>query len=462
MSNSGSDGSPRRRFLALVGVSAFAGCTLPGGAPQQGTDTSTPTRTPDGPRLLGYDVSTEHDPADWDGFDPDWTAPDTSPLEGDLTTERLVENLEIPWDLSFGTDGTLFITERVGRVLQFEDGDVRTVAKPADAIDAGSVEPGAEEGSWWVDGGEGGTLGVAAHPEYPDPPLVYVYYTYESDGEPRNKVEYFDVSAASPNRNRGTLVDDIPGNKFHNGGRLRFGPENYLWITTGDGGEGGRAQDGSSLGGKVLRVTPEGAPAPGNPDLGDDADPRIFSYGHRNPQGLVWLPDGTPVISEHGPTGRDEINRLVVGGNYGWPDTRNRAAYLDDTDVHRPLANTGKSDAWAPTGSVFYTGDAVSSLAGRMLVGGLRSQQLVVATITPSGADLPPAEAGTRYDHDWTDDQYATTTHTTFENELGRIRHVAQGPDGGLYATTSNRDGRAGDGFPTEQDDGLVRIVPDE
>ena len=117
----------------------------------------------------------------------------------------LVENLEIPWDLSFAPDGSLFITERVGRVLRFDGDDVRTVAEPSDAIDAGALEPGSDERPWWVDGGEGGTLGIAVHPAYPDPARVFVYYTYTENGETKNRVDVFDIESDDP----GTAVDKI-------------------------------------------------------------------------------------------------------------------------------------------------------------------------------------------------------------------------------------------------------------
>ncbi|WP_336358547.1 PQQ-dependent sugar dehydrogenase [Haloarcula sp. CGMCC 1.6347] len=454
------DGGSRRQYLAALaaaGATALAGCRGESGT-QDGSSDPTPTTTTaaDPARALDhYDVSISHERSQ--SPDTDWAAPTASPTDAPLATEPLIEDLEIPWDLSFAADGTLFLTERVGRVLSFVDGSVRTVTEPAAVIDAESSDDG-----WWVTGGEGGTLGVAAHPTYPEPPVVYVYYTTTTDDDERvNRVVAMDVSAEDPAATESVLVDDIPGSKIHNGGRLTFGPENYLWITTGDAGSGELAADTDSLGGKVLRVTPAGDPAPGNPDLG--GDPRVFTYGHRNPQGLAWLPDGTVVASEHGPTGRDELNRLVAGGYYGWPDTRKHEEYADaGSEVRRPLANTGNAGGWAPSGSLFYTGDAVPSLRNRLLTGGLKGQKLLATTLTPAGGDLPPGDDAEVYDADWTDDVYTATTHSLLADELGRIRHVEQGPDGGLYLVTSNRDGRAGDGFPRERDDVLARITPAE
>jgi glucose/arabinose dehydrogenase len=290
---------------------------------------------------------------------------------------------------------------------------------------------------------------------YPDPPVVYVYYTVNPGDGKRNRVAAFDASAENPVETITPLVTGIPADAIHNGGRIEFGPENYLWVTCGDAGQRDLAQDPSTLNGTVLRLTPSGDPAPGNPDRGD---PRVFTYGHRNPQGIVWLPDGTVVATEHGPGGRDEINRLEPGANYGWPEVRQREEYPAE-GVHSPLANSGEPPSWAPTGALFYTGEAVPGLRNRLLVGGLFSQQLLVATLTPPDGTLPPVSGGERHDGEWTDDAYTATVNTALKNELGRVRHVEQGPDGGLYAITSNRDGRAKDPFPREGDDVLVRLT---
>jgi glucose/arabinose dehydrogenase len=450
----------RRRFLALAGGLALAGCQGPGDDTQTAAGTPGEMPSPIDPPETEYDLVATREVEEWPAYDPDWAAPTTSPLEADLATEILVENLEIPWDLSFASDGTLFISERVGRVLAFDGGEVRSVLEPDDAIPAGAVEPGeADEDGWWVTGGEGGTLGVAAHPNFADVPLVYVYYTYGPEDERANKVVAFDTAAEDPTADPTTIVDGIPGSNIHNGGRITFGPRNDFWVTCGDGGDSDNPRDLTSLGGKVLRLRPDGTPSPHNPDLGGAADPRIYTYGHRNPQGIVWLPDATPVISEHGPGGRDEVNRLEAGADYGFEEVRKREEYLGEPSVHRPLWNTGGTSV-APTGSLFYTGDAAPSLAGRMLTGGLIGQRLMATTITPAGEELPPAEDGTRYDQDWTDDGYVATRHDFFENEVGRIRHVEQGPDGALYLITSNRDNRAREGFPKEYDDILARITP--
>jgi len=454
----------RRGLLAAGATSALAGCardvTNGNDDPTEETTvatTATTARTTvaSDPSALDEDLSVDHDPETWTHYDTEWTAPATAPPE--LAFETLVENLEIPWDLSFAANGDLFVTERTGRLLRYESGEVVDVTSPANAIDAGAVEPGADEGSWWVKGGEGGTMGVAAHPNYPDVPVVYLYYTANASGDAVvNRLSAFDVSVDDPASTEVSLLE-ARAHRIHNGGRIAFGPANYLWVCVGDTGEGPLAADPSSLAGSVLRVTPTGEPAPGNPDRGGNADARIYSMGHRNPQGINWLPDAGPVAVEHGP-GPDEVNLLGDGGNHGWPTARNPDEYAG-SEFRRPVASTAIEETWAPSGCRFYTGDAVPGLRNRLLVGCLASQELRVVTLSAPDADLPPlGETGVRHDEDWMDDRMVATTHSRLKNDLGRIRHVEQGPNGELYAVVTNRDGRASGDFPTERDDRLVRL----
>lgn len=452
----------RRRLLALSAGALSTGLAGCSGGPSDGTGeqpngttkSPTPTTSPT-PEAPQYDTSLTHDATTWRGYDPEWTAPSTAPT-ADLSVEVLVENLEIAWDLAFAPNGELFLTERTGRVLRYTEGEVVGVTRPNDAIDAGSVEPGSTERSWFVKGGEGGTMGLAVHPNYPEVPLLYVYYTAAADGRRVNRLAYYDVSAEEPN-DRSKVLLEVPAANIHNGGRITFGPANYLWVATGDTGEGAKAADPNSLAGKVLRLTPEGEAAPGNESPGD---PRVFTYGHRNPQGLGWLPDATPLATEHGP-GPDELQRLVAGDDYGWPAARTKEAYAG-TDYHRPLAQHPMDGAtWAPSGAVFYQGESVPSLTNRFLVGTLAAQRVEAFTVTPPGGERPPlGETGTRYDAVWLDDAYTLTSHDLLDGALGRVRHVEEGPDGALYAITSNRDGRANAPFPKERDDVLARITP--
>jgi glucose/arabinose dehydrogenase len=437
----------RRRFLASVGAAGsltVAGCL--------GIGELEPVDSP-------YDLSVSHDIDSWDRYDPEWEPPRTSPTKATYGTETVIENLEVGWDLEFADSGELFISERVGRISRYSSGELEAVATPDDVIDhADSIDDPADN-DWWAGGSEGGLLGIALHPNYPEIPVLYAFYTYQAGEEDyRNRLVFYDLD----NGNEETVViDDIPGHRIiHNGARLAFGPRNYLWVTTGDANVEGVPQDTGRLGGKVLRLKPDGTVPEDNPGLGD---PRVYTYGHRNPQAVTWLPDGTPLVSEHGPQARDEVQILEAGGNYGWrnvrsgPDDDSYDSYLDHDDVIRPLVHTGPHETWGPSGGVFYTGDAVPALTNRFIGGGLISQRLNVVSIY--GEEGAPDIGGARYDDEWLYSEYDAVAHRLFEDELGRIRHAEQGPDGALYVVTSNRDGRATEQFPSEGDDRLLRIV---
>lgn len=402
----------------------------------------------------------EHEIEPWRDYSTDWKAP-TTPPSTDVTVENVVENLEIPWDVAFAPNGDLFVTERVGRIRRVRGDSLQTIIEPGDAIDAGSMPARPDENgyweTWWLPGGEGGVLGIAPHPHYPDPAWLFVYYTAETDDGRENRVVRYNLDARDPAGSAEPIVTGIPADPVHNGGRLRWGPDNYLWITTGDAGDGALAQDEDSLAGKTLRVQANGRPAHDNPNI-RGRDRRIFTLGHRNPQGLAFLPSGAPVATEHGPDGRDELNILEAGENYGWPHVRRPAEYVDAGDEYpRPLFSTGDPPSWAPTGTTFYTGESVPSWSNRLVFGQLFGQRLGVATITPAGQSPPPGDV--TFDADWLHDDY-TVTVTHVLPELGRIRGAFQGPEGDLYAITSNRDGRAnGEHLPRTVDDRIVRIV---
>jgi len=211
----------RRQLLAATAMVGLSGCLGSSTDPERDTETAT------GPAASNYDLSVAHDAESWDGYAPDWTAPTTAPPE--LEAETLVTNLDIGWDLSFTANGDVFVTERTGRLLRYEDGEVVGVASPTDAIDAGSIEPGVDENTWWVEGGEGGTMGVAAHPNYPDVPLVYLYYTATVEDGIVNRLASVDIEAEEPASTTTTILE-TPADTIHNGGRIAFGPANYLWC----------------------------------------------------------------------------------------------------------------------------------------------------------------------------------------------------------------------------------------
>ncbi len=341
------------------------------------------------------------------------------PDPGDFTVETWVEGLEVPWALVFLPDGRALVTERPGRVRLIRDG--RLAEKPYLELAVN-------------DRGEGGLMGLAAHPDFPDRPFLYIMYTYWEGGRVFNRVERLIDRGDGASTDR-VIVDRIPGGANHDGGRIAFGPDGLLYITTGDTFDAPIAQDLSSLGGKILRVTPDGAIPEDNPFRGSP----VYSYGHRNPQGLAWHPQtGDLFASEHGPSGEfglrgmDTIDVIVKGGNYGWPLVLGLAEVRPYRD---PLIMW--EAATPPGGMAFHRGD--------LYVATLRSEALVRIGLEGSGG---------RY--------RVTSIERLFAREgsggrYGRLRDVVEGPDGSLYALTSNRDGR---GRLREGDDRILRLVP--
>lgn len=315
----------------------------------------------------------------------------------------IAKNLEIPWAIAFLPDGRMLVTERPGRVrIISKDGVLQK--EPAATI----------SGVRQV--GEGGLLGIAAHPDFEKNKFVYLYYTYgEKGGLILNRVARYSFEGNSL-VNEKTLVEAIPASSNHDGGRIKFGPDGFLYVTTGDAQEPSRSQDKDSPAGKILRMTDAGAPAPGNP-FGS----LIYSYGHRNPQGLAWDESGNLWETEHGSSAYDEVNKIEPGKNYGWPEARGDAT---GEGFVPPVIHSG-TDTWAPSGLAY--------LKGSVYFAGLRGQALF--QLEPSSKSLK----------------------THFKGQFGRLREVIVGPDGMLYLTTSNRDGR---GDPTGDDDRVIRINP--
>lgn len=442
--------STRRRVLATTAAAFLAGC----GRRQDPTTATTPGTSPTATPSATPTTATTDPPPDDGTPTAEREFPEGSPLAADIEPVVLVTHLDVPWDVAFTPTGELFVSERGGSLLRFRteavlDGD----GDPADARELAE----ADRIRWLGDS----VQGIAVHPEYPEPPLLYAYYTVGTNGRGHNRLGRFDPTADNPEETLEVLVDGIDGGRTI-GGRVAFGPAGDLWVTVGTYQERELAQDRSSIHGSVLRLTPAGDPSPANPTRAD-GDPRIFSYGHRNPQGLAWLPDGEAVCTDHGPTGRDEIQRLGPGVNHGWPLARGPTEYKSRTDVARPLVNTGPDVTWAPAGCVFYTGDAIPAWRNRLIVATLRGRHVSVVTLLPPDREQPPLDGDARrYDAAWLDDTFTATAHRILEGDLGRIRHVTQGPGGSLVAATSNRDGAPEDDepFPRERDDVLVQLLP--
>lgn len=340
------------------------------------------------------------------------TSPQTS---GDSITV-IVENLDTPWAIAFlpSEDGSInmLVTERKGTVRLVEGDKLQD--QPV-AIINNSKEIG-----------EGGLLGITLHPDFLSNNFVYLYYTYRSSGNNTlNRVvryTYQDKRLI----NEEIIVDNIPGASNHNGGRIKFGPDKLLYIATGDAQEPSKAQDKNSLAGKLLRVTDEGGIPSANP-----FNSLIYSFGHRNVQGLTWDSSNNLWATEHGrsgiQSGFDELNLIEVGKNYGWPDIEG-----DKTRQGMEVAkrHSGATNTWAPSGAAYFNNSIYFS--------GLRGQALYQAILERENViDLK--------EH--------------FKGEFGRIREVILGPNNMLYITTSNRDGR---GNPTQQDDRVIRINPNK
>jgi glucose/arabinose dehydrogenase len=338
----------------------------------------------------------------------------------ELPVETVAGGLHAPWALDFAPDGRIFITERPGRIRVVANGQL--VDQPWATVEVAAS-------------GEAGLMGLALDPSFATNGRVYIAYTHRTGGGMRNRLARL---REDPSTGRGVedlvLVDGVQGANVHDGGRVRFGPDGKLYWTMGDASNAALAQDLGSPNGKIHRLETDGSAPPDNPWPGST----ILSYGHRNPQGLAWQP-GTGLLfsTEHGPSGPqgccvDELNVILPGANYGWPLIRGDERL---EGMMSPVLHSGTSDTWAPGGAAFVT---TGSWAGSMIFAGLRGEALYRVTFDPSN---PSA---------------ATGIEPLFKQQLGRVRDVVEGPDGALYALTSNRDGR---GSPKPDDDRLLRIT---
>lgn len=330
------------------------------------------------------------------------TAPDRRPARPRV--ETVARGLEVPWEIAFLPDGRALVTERPGRVRML-GADGRLRERPVATIDVTAV-------------GEGGLLGLAVDPDFADNRLVYLYFTAGDS----NQIARYRL-AGGRLREQARLVDGIRAGTIHDGGRIHFGPDDRLYVTTGDAGIAELAQDRGSLNGKFLRLAP---------DLyrGDGGRPEVLTLGHRNPQGFDWQPGSDRLIAtEHGQSALDEVNEIRSGRNYGWPEVEG----ADHGGFAAPLQVYEQTIA--PSGATFVTGEG-SRWRGDYLLAGLASEQL----------------RRLRFDGD-----RVVLDRPLLEGRFGRLRTVVDGPDGALYALTSNRDGR---GSPRPGDDRVLRIVP--
>ena len=334
-----------------------------------------------------------------------------------VKVETVADNLEIPWAISWAPDGTIFFTERSGNVKAIKNGLI--MEKPILSLD--------------VSNGEGGLLGIAIDPNFSENHFVYLYFTYDDFLSVKNKVVRYFESNLTITEDK-VLIDKIPGSGVHDGGRIKFGPDDKLYITTGDAGNPNLSQNVNSLAGKILRINSDGT----IPDDNPFPKSPVYSYGHRNPQGLDWDNQGNLIVAEHGPSGlrgigNDEINLIYPGKNYGWPEIIGSEG---KTGFVSPILESG-DETWAPSGADFYYGDKLPQWSGKYFIATLRGTHLLMV------------------DFDFENNR-VLSQEKLFLGNFDRLRDVATGPDGFLYLLTSNQDGR---GKPTLNDDRILRIV---
>ncbi len=344
--------------------------------------------------------------------------------------ETVATNLEVVWSIVFAPDGRMFFTERPGRVRLIENGKLR--AAPFFVVP--DVEPS----------GESGLMGMTLHPKFAANHFVYLAYAYQD----ANKNQRVRVARYRENgetlTDAKTIIEAIPASRYHSGTRLKFGPDAKLYITTGDATKQDQAQRLESLSGKTLRLNDDGTIPADNPFVNQkSARPEIWSYGHRNAQGMDFQPEtGLMFQTEHGPTiidgvslfkrtGGDEVNIVEKGKNYGWAKISHD---MKRAGMETPIIEY--SPAVAPASGMFYRGGSFPELKNNFLFGTLKGEAIIRLVLN-----------GRRI----------VSQDKLLEKQYGRIREIAEAADGTIYFSTSNRDGR---GSPTKEDDRILRIVP--
>ncbi len=337
--------------------------------------------------------------------------------------ETVIGNLEVPWSIVWAPDGRMFFTERPGRVRVYENGRLR----PDPVFRVSDVEQT----------GESGLMSMALHPQFTTSRFVYLAYAYKADELHVRVVRYRETANGFTEPK--VVIEKIPAAKFHAGCRIRFGPDAKLYITTGDATDRSLTQRLDSLAGKTLRLNDDGSVPQDNPFVGQTgARPEIWSYGHRNAQGLDWQP-GTNLMfqTEHGPSGfdgpggGDEVNIVEKGKNYGWPVVHHVETRAG---MESPLLEY--TPACAPGTAAFYRSNVFPQFRGNFFFGCLPGERIIRVVL---------------------DGRRVVSQENLLEKKYGRVRDVAEGPDGYLYFSTSNRDGR---GSPSSDDDRIIRLVP--
>ena len=318
----------------------------------------------------------------------------------------LAENLDKPRAIAV-SDDRIFVTEKGGLIRVIQNNILLesplAALRPADVFD-------------------GGLLGIALHPNFSNNHYMYVFLTYDEDGNLWNKILRI-TESENKLQNAETIFDKIPGSSFTNGGFIKFGPDEKLYIGTGTVSDASHLpQDLNSLSGKILRLNDDGTIPNDNPF----ADSPIYSLGHRNPQGMTWDDDGNLFVAEFGPEKNDEINLIQSGKNYGWPEQQCSG------DENFENAILCYDPSIEPGGILFYSGD-ILDFESPFIMASMRAANL--------------------YQLDF---EEGLSSQKSILSGVGRVRDVVQGPDGSLYVITSNTDGK---GFPDSMDDKLLRIL---
>lgn len=336
--------------------------------------------------------------------------------------ETVATGLEVPWGFAFLPGGNMLFTERPGRVRVIESGKLR--ADPVFKVP--DVEPS----------GESGLMDISLHPGFAQNKFVYLSYAYNQDGKRVKVVRYkYDGQTFVEPK---VIIENLPAAQFHAGTRCRFGPDGKLYITVGDATQRELAQQMTTLAGKTLRLNDDGTIPTDNPFSGQkDLRPEIWTLGHRNAQGLAWSAEGLMFQTEHGPSGfdgaggGDEVNVVEAGKNYGWATISHQET---KEGLISPLLEY--TPACAPASAMFYNGTALPAFKGNFFFGCLAGKRIIRVVL--NGRNVVGQE-------------------NLLEGKYGRIREMAPGPDGAIYFSTSNRDGR---GSPAKDDDQILRIVP--
>ncbi|MEU6230589.1 PQQ-dependent sugar dehydrogenase [Streptomyces sp. NPDC047042] len=385
----------RRAVTAVLAAATLlltAGCSSDesgGGGGSGGGDTASPSRT--GTQAPPSARATD----------------EVAPAKGSVKVLRTVtEDLKSPWGLAPLPDGDLLVSSR-------DEGTITRVdTKTGKKTEVGEV-PGVSAA------GEGGLLGLALSPSFASDHMVYAYFTTESDNRIARLLYEEEKPAGQQLGAPNTVFRGIPKGFIHNGGRIAFGPDRMLYAGTGESGDTGLSQDKSSLGGKILRLTPEGEPAPGNPF----PDSPVYSYGHRNVQGLAWDSEQRLFAAEFGQDTWDELNQIKPGDNYGWPEAEGDS---DDPAFHNPVAKWHTDDA-SPSGIAFAEGS--------IWMAGLKGQRLWRIPLKGTEAAADP--------------------QAFLEGEYGRLRTVVSAGGDKLWLVTSETDGR---GSPEDGDDRILEL----